>query len=345
MTQRSVAILGGSGYAGGEFLRLALQHPNLKVVQVTSERLAGKPVATAHPNLRGVTSLRFTPLESLQAADVIVSALPHLELASRITAVLPLAGRLIDLAADFRIKDAGLHERAYGAAPAHPELLHTFVNAIPELYRKELRGATRIAGAGCIATATILGLAPLVRAGLVADTDVIADAKIGSSAAGNRPGPGSHHPDRSGALRTYAPVGHRHEAEVTQALPGNTRVHLTATAVERVRGILVTLHAFLAEGVTERDVASAYRTAWKDEPFIRLLVGQRGVHRVPDPRILSGSNWCDIGWAVNRDTGRAVVMSAIDNLMKGTAGHALQSLNIAEGWPEAAGLNFPGLHP
>lgn len=343
MTPLTVAILGGSGYAGGEFLRLALQHPHLNVVQVTSERLAGQPVTSAHPNLRGVTRLRFTPLEQLQPADLVVSALPHLELVSRIDQVLPLAGRIIDLAADFRLRDAGQYERTYGAPHARPELLDSFVSAIPELHREELRGATRIAGAGCIATATILGLAPLARAGLIGNPDVIADAKIGSSAAGNRPGPGSHHPDRSGALRTYAPVGHRHEAEVAQALPG-ARVHLTATAVERVRGILVTLHVF-TDGVSEADVAAAFRTAWKDEPFIRLIKGQRGVHRVPDPRILSGSNWCDIGWAVNADTGRVVVMSAIDNLMKGTAGHALQALNVAEGWPEATGLSFPGLHP
>ncbi len=345
MSRLSVAILGGSGYAGGEFLRLALQHPNLEVAQVTSERHAGQPVWAANPNLRGITSLRFSPLASLHEADVIVSALPHLELASRIDEVLPLAGRLIDLAADFRIRDAALHESTYDAKHPQPDLAGTFVSAIPELYRDELRGATRIAGAGCIATATILGLAPLVRAGLIADPDVIVDAKIGSSAAGNRPGPGSHHPDRAGALRTYAATGHRHEAEVSQALPGPQRVHMTATAVERVRGILVTMHVFAGQAVTERDVAAAFRTAWKDEPFIRLVVGQRGVHRVPDPRILSGSNWCDIGWAVNPDTGRVVVMSAIDNLVKGTAGHALQSLNIAEGWPEAAGLAFPGLHP
>ncbi len=342
---KTVAIIGASGYAGGEFLRLALQHPGMNVTQVTSERNEGRPVWDAHPNLRGATSLRFSSLESLEPADVVVSALPHLELARRILSILPLAGRLIDLAADFRLRDAETHQATYGGPHPQPELLGTFVNAIPELHREELRGATRIAGAGCIATATILGLAPLVRAGLVRNSDVIAEAKIGSSAAGNRPGPGSHHPNRSGALRTYAPVGHRHEAEIAQALPGPARVHLTATAVERVRGILVTLHAFLQAGVTERDVALAYRTAWKDEPFIRLVSGQRGVHRVPDPRILSGSNWCDIGWAVNRDTGRVVIMSALDNLVKGTAGHALQALNIAEGWPEALGLGFAGLHP
>ncbi len=343
--QVTVAIVGASGYAGGEFLRLALQHPELRVVQATSERLGGQPVWHAHPNLRGITALKFSGLEALEAADVIVSALPHLELARRIRSILPLAGRFIDLAADFRLASSEAFEQAYGTPHPEPELLGTFVNAVPELHREQLRTAQRIAGAGCIATATILGLAPLVRAGLLAGGDVIAEAKIGSSAAGNRPGPGSHHPDRSGALRTYAPTGHRHEAEIAQALPGPVRVHLTATAVERVRGILVTQHAFVQPGVTDSDVAMAFRTAWKDEPFIRLLLGQRGLHRVPDPRILSGSNWCDIGYALNRDTRRVVIMSAIDNLMKGTAGHAMQALNIAAGWPEATGLGFPGLHP
>ena len=340
----TVAILGASGYAGGEFLRLALQHPNLEVIQATSEQFSGQPVWQAHPNLRNTTSLKFSKLESFSGADVVVSALPHLELAPRIGEILPLAGRIIDLAADFRLHSSELHERTYGEAHPAPELLGTFLNAIPELYRQELAGADRIAGAGCIATATILGLAPLVRAGIVTG-DVIAEAKIGSSAAGNRPNAGSHHPDRSGAVRTYAPTGHRHEAEIAQALEGRARVHLTATAVERVRGILVTQHAFVAEGVTDQDIAMAYRSAYRDEPFIRMLLAQRGLHKVPDPRILSGSNWCDIGCALNRETGRLVVMSAIDNLMKGTAGHALQALNIAAGWPETTGLTFPGLHP
>ena len=175
--------------------------------------------------------------------------------------------------------------------------------------------------------------------------DIIIEGKIGSSAAGNKPSEAGHHPERMGVVRTYAPTGHRHQAEIRQELPGRFPIHLTATAVERVRGILVTAHLFLPDGASDRDVMAAYRESYADEPFIRLITAKRGIHRVPDPKILDGTNFCDIGFEVDNDSGRVVVMSALDNLVKGTAGHALQALNIAMGWDEGLGLGFTGLHP
>lgn len=341
----SVAIVGASGYAGGEFLRLALFHPQLQVTQVTSERFVGQAVQQVHPNLRSVTRLRFTSLAQLEDADVIVSALPHGELLNLAETLLARTGLLLDLSADFRQVNPVIRQRHAIATHDRPDLAATFVSAIPELKRAELQGATRLAGAGCIATATILALTPLIRAGLSTRTDVIVEAKIGSSAAGNTPGSASHHAERSGAIRTYSPVGHRHAAEIEQALGGGSRIHLTATAVERVRGILVTAHVFLPDGTSELDARAAFRDSYEDEPFIRLVTERRGIHRVPDPKLLDGSNWCDIGFALDRDTGRLVVMAALDNLVKGAAGHALQSLNVARGWNETLGLAFPGLHP
>jgi LysW-gamma-L-alpha-aminoadipyl-6-phosphate/LysW-L-glutamyl-5-phosphate reductase len=346
---RTVAIVGGSGFAGGEFLRLALGHPRLDVVQVTSERHAREPVALVHPNLRGVTRLRFEPLADLRPADVVVAALPHGELVRRIDDLLAQAGILIDLSADFRLRDAEAYARWYGPPHARPELLPSFVYANPELDRADpggprLPGATRLAGAGCIATATLLALLPLVRGGVLARREVLVEAKVGSSAAGHVPTAAGHHPIRSGVVRTYEPVRHRHTAEVMQAFPG-LDPHLTATAVERVRGVLVTVHAWLHDGSAEGDVRSALEAAYGDERFVRLVNARRGVHRVPDPRVLDGSNWCDLGFALDPDSGRLVVMSAIDNLVKGTAGHALQSLNVALGWDEDEGLAFPGLFP
>jgi N-acetyl-gamma-glutamyl-phosphate/LysW-gamma-L-alpha-aminoadipyl-6-phosphate reductase len=340
-----VAIVGGSGYAGGEFLRLALGHPKLEVVQVTSERSAGLPVPLVHPNLRGFTSLRFTPLDRLEPADLLVLGLPHGETAARFDEFATVAPIVIDLSAEFRLKDPEAYLEHYGGAHPRPELLGEFVYANPELHREELRDATRIAGAGCLATATILALHPLLASGVAARGDIIAEGKIGSSAAGNKPGVSSHHPERMGVVRTYAPTGHRHQAEIAQELPGDARVHLTATAVERVRGILVTAHVFLPDGASDRDVLGAYRDAYDDEPFVRLVLARKGIHRVPDPKILDGTNFCDIGFEVDNDTGRVVVMSAIDNLVKGTAGHALQALNISMGWDERLGLGFTGLHP
>jgi len=340
-----VAILGGSGYAGGEFLRLALAHPDLEVVQVTSERYAGWPVGAVHPNLRGVCDLRFVSADALEPADVLVSALPHGTLANRIDTVLPLAPHLIDLSSDFRFRDPALYARTYAEPHPRPELLDSFVYALPERRREELRSARRIAGAGCIATAATLALAPLVDAGAITRSDVVVEAKVGSSAAGHSPNLASHHPERAGVVRTYAATGHRHGPEIEQSLPGGVRVHLSASAVERVRGILVTAHVWLHDGSSERDVRAAFQDAYADEPFVRLITQRSGIHRVPDPKILDGTNWCDIGWSLDADSGRVVVMAAIDNLVKGTAGHAIQALNLALGRDERSGLSFSGLHP
>ena len=326
-------------------MRLALGHPGLEVVQVTSERNAGWPVSAVHPNLRSVSDLRFVAAEDLQAADVLVSALPHGALAERIDEVAALAPLLLDLSADFRLRDAARYERSYRAPHPRPELLGGFVYALPERERANLVGADRIAGAGCIATAATLALAPLVDAGALTRRDVVVEAKVGSSAAGAAPSGASHHPERMGVVRTYAPTGHRHTAEIEQSLRDALTVHLTATAVERVRGILVTAHVWLHDGSSERDVRAAFQDAYADEPFVRLVTARSGIHRVPDPKVLDGTNWCDIGWSLDPDSGRVVVMAAIDNLVKGTAGHALQSLNLALGFDEREGLRFAGLHP
>jgi LysW-gamma-L-alpha-aminoadipyl-6-phosphate/LysW-L-glutamyl-5-phosphate reductase len=340
-----VAIAGASGYAGGEFLRLALGHPEVEVVQVTSERHAGLAVPLVHPNLREVTRLRFTAFDELADADLVVAALPHGVLARRVDELLERAPLLVDLSADFRSRDAGAYERQHGAPHPRPDLLGTFAYALPELERDHLRGATRIAGAGCIATAATLALVPLVRGGLLTRRDVIVEAKVGSSAAGNAPTLAGHHPERAGVVRTYRATRHRHAAEVEEALGGGVRVHLTATAVERVRGVLVTAHGFIADGTSDRDVQEALRERYTEEPFVRIVAARRGIHRVPDPKILDGSNWCDVGFELDPDSGRVVMMAALDNLVKGTAGHALQALNVAMGWDERLGLTFPGLHP
>ena len=347
--KRSVAIVGASGFAGGEFLRLALTHSELEVTQITSERHAGEPVALTHPNLRKLSDLRFRSAAALEGADVVVSALPHGELLKRYPALAGQADTIIDLSSDFRLRDPQHHQRLHGEPHPFPEELGRFVYGNPELDRgspegPSLPGAKRIAGAGCIATASILALLPLLRAGVLSRREVFIDAKVGSSAAGHTPSAASHHPVRAGALRTYAPVGHRHTAEIEQAFPGLS-VHLTATATPRVRGILVTIQTFIHDGSSERDVRAALEDFADREPFIRFVSARRGIHRVPDPRVLDGTNWCDIGFALDPDTGRVVLMAAIDNLVKGTAGHALQALNIALGFDERRALEFPGLFP
>jgi N-acetyl-gamma-glutamyl-phosphate/LysW-gamma-L-alpha-aminoadipyl-6-phosphate reductase len=343
------SIAGASGYAGGELLRLLLDHPEVTVAQVQSERFAGERVGFRHPNLRGRTELRFVPLEELGPCDALFLALPHGEAERRIEELGGLAPRLVDLSGDFRLRDPQRFARWYGREHGRTDWLARFVYGLPELHREELRAASHASGVGCNATATILALLPLARARLLdVSRDVVCEVKVGSSEAGAEPSAGSHHPERSGAARSYAPVGHRHTAEVEQALEAlgtPMRVHLSVTAIELVRGVLATAHAFVAPGVTERDLWRAYRDACAGEPFLRLVNERRGLHRCPEPKRLAGCNVAELGFDFDAETGRVVTLCAIDNLMKGAAGSAVQCLNVMLGVDERAGLGFPGLHP
>ena len=214
--KKTLSIVGASGYAGGEFLRLALSHPYLEVKQVTSRRFAGEPVHFVHPNLRGRTNLKFVPPEKLEPADILVLALPHGVFAREFDRYSALAPVLVDLSADFRLKDPELYRRYYGEHP-RPDLLGRFVYAVPELYREALKGADWIAGAGCNATATLLGLYPLLKAGVLKPTPIFVTLLISTSAGGAEASPASHHPERAGSIRVYKPTGHRHTAEVVDA--------------------------------------------------------------------------------------------------------------------------------
>lgn len=341
-----VSIFGGSGYGGGELLRLLLDHPNVEVSQVTSRSQAGSSVHTAHPNLRGRTRLQFIPPEELQACDVVFLAMPHGEASKQIERYTGLAHRVVDLSADFRLRSAADYRRWYGEEHAAPQWLDRFVYGLPEFRRAQLAGARLASGVGCNATAVNMALAPLARRGLI--RSAIADVKVGSSEAGNANSPSSHHPERSGAVRSFAPTGHRHQAEVIQELMephGNFELHLSITSVELVRGVLCTAHVFPTETLDEKRLWQIFRETYGQEPFVRIVKDRSGLHRYPEPKILSGSNFCDVGFEVDSATGRIVVMSAIDNLMKGAAGSAVQCMNLMCGFEETAGLTFPGLHP
>lgn len=346
----TASIAGGSGYTGGELLRILLDHPDVEVKQVTSERRAGKRVTGVHPNLRKRTSLQFSSIDKLEPCDVLFLCLPHGSSGERIEQFLGIAPVIIDLSADFRLNDPADYPRWYGHDHPRPELLETFVYGIPELHREEMRQANYISSAGCLATAAILGLYPLAREGIIdLDRPVVAEVKTGSSGAGAEEGAASHHPERSGVIRSFKPTGHRHTAEVEQELRSaegrSPCVSFSATSVEAVRGILATCHVFLREPVTDKDLWKVFRGVYGQEPFIRLVKESGGIHRYPEPKILSGSNFCDVGWELDPRANRVVVLSAIDNLMKGASGQAVQAMNIRFGFDETAGLGFPGLHP
>ena len=337
-----VSIVGGSGYAGGDLLRVLLFHPEVEICQVTSERHAGKFVATTHPNLRKLTKLKFVTIDELEPCDMLFLSLPHGHTMRRLAEFEALAATLIDLSADFRLNDAESYQKWYGKAHECPERLTDFVYGIPELHRQAMKGANRIASAGCNATATILALHPLYQAGLV-DSAVV-EVKAGSSQGGNSVSDASHHPERSGVVRSYKPTGHRHVGEMQQELNTDT-LHFSATSIEMVRGILATCHVFLNQPLAEKDIWKLYRSAYGDEPFIRIVKERSGIHRFPEPKLLAGGNYCDIGFEMDPHSNRLVVVSAIDNLMKGAAGQAVQAFNIALGFEETLGLEFPGLHP
>jgi N-acetyl-gamma-glutamyl-phosphate/LysW-gamma-L-alpha-aminoadipyl-6-phosphate reductase len=336
------SIVGGSGYVGGELLRLLLGHPQVAVAQVTSQRYAGRFVHGVHPNLRGATALKFCGVEDLQPCDVLFLALPHGRAAAQIEQFAELSERIVDLSADFRLRDGVSYKRWSGRSHPAPDWLSRFVYGLPELRRDCLREARFVSGVGCNATAVNLALAPLARAGLI--ERAIVDLKVGSSEGGNQHSEASHHPERSGSLRSFAPTGHRHQAEIEQEL-GEFELHFSATAVEMVRGILCTAHVFLDEDVSEKEIWQLYRAAYGKEPFIRLVKDRKGIYRYPEPKILAGTNFCDIGFEKDEKCNRLVVLSALDNLMKGAAGTAVQALNVMMGWQETAGLGFVGLHP
>ncbi len=348
-TTVTASVVGASGYVGGELLRLLLTHPRVELVQATSERHAGRFVYQVHPNLRGHTRLKFSSARELEPVDVIFLALPHGEAQKRIEYFARIADHIVDLSADFRLSDPAAYRRWYGHDHIAPEWLAKFVYGLPEIYRDEIRKTRYVSGVGCNATATNLALWPLFRGGVVdRERDIIVEVKVGSSEGGNRASDASHHPERSGVVRSYAPVGHRHTGEVLQVLSltgPSPRVHLSVTAVEMVRGALATAHVFLQEPLSEKDVWRMYREAYRGEPFVRIVKERTGIYRYPEPKILAGSNHADVGFAVDEESGRVVAICAIDNLMKGAAGSAVQSMNLMFGWEETLGLEFPGLHP
>ena len=338
-----VGIVGGSGYTGGELLRLLLRHPKVEVAQVTSDSMAGKPIGRAHPNLRKVTDLTFTPHSDLEPCDLLFLAMPHGRSMGRMSQFLVRAGKVIDLSADFRLKDPALYREYYGVEHPRPDLLAQSVYGLPELHRQAIRQATLVSGPGCIATAAILAIHPLAKAGLIDPERLVVDAKTGSSAGGVDGGTASQHPERSGVMRIYAPVGHRHTAEIEQET--GVKVALSCHAVEAVRGILATCHAFLQDSVTSKDLWRVYREAYHGEPFVRIVTEPAGLYRYPEPKILAGTNFCDVGFALDAHANRVVAVAALDNLMKGAAGTAVQCMNLVAGYPETMGLDFLGLHP
>ncbi len=342
-----VGIVGAGGYAGGELLRLLLTHPEVGEVVAGSESLAGKPVTAAHPNLRKRTDLQFVHYEDVTGCDVIFLSLPNGT--HRADEFEGRAKLIIDLSSDHRLKHPADYETWYGVAHPDAEKLGRWVYGIPELHRDRIKGAARVTGAGCNATASILALLPLFVADVVdRSRPLVVECKVGSSEGGREPSEDSHHPERVGVVRSFRPVGHRHTAEIEQELTlagAKPRIDLSVTAVELVRGVLATAHAYLKGPLEEKDLWKIYRQQYASEPFVRIVKERGGIFRYPEPKLLAGTNFADVGFALDPRGDRVVALCAIDNLVKGAAGNAVQAMNVALGMDERGGLGFTGLHP
>lgn len=347
MGKINVSIIGASGYTGGELLRLLLKHPKVNLEQATSETYQGQFIKIVHPNLRQF-GMKFVNLKDINYCNVLFLCLPHGMSMKQISELKEKAKVIIDLSGDFRLDDSKLYEKWYGIVHPNPKLLNKKVLGLPELYKDMLKKADLIACPGCMSTAAILGLYPLIKSGVADDMPIIIEAKTGSSASGNKLSKASMHAARSGVMRSFKPTSHRHTAEIIQELTINGKIpqiHFSATSVEAVRGILITSHVFLKKRVTEADIWRIYRKFIKDKPFLRIVKEQKGNFRYPEPKILIGTNICEIGFEKDPNSNRLVVMSALDNLMKGAAGQAIQCLNITQGWEEGLGLETVGLYP
>lgn len=346
-----VCVAGASGYTGGELLRILAQHPGVEVILATSKEYAGRPVHYVHFNLRNIyRNLKFAELDVdkvLNSCDAVFTALPHGVSLNYVPKLLEAGLLVVDLSADFRLKDPAAYRVWYGYEHPYPDLLSKAVYGLPEIHRGELRGAKLVASPGCNATATILSLLPLVKGGIIELDKIVVDIKAGSSEAGSKPSISDHHPERSGCIRPYDAGGHRHVVEVEQELGAvageKVSVSIVPHAVGSVRGTLASSHTWLTKEMDELDVLKLYVSTYKNEPFIRLVYN--APPGFPDPKYVLGSNFADVGFALEKRKMRITSFAAIDNLVKGAAGQAVQAFNIAVGFEETTGLITVPLKP
>lgn len=353
MKKIRVAIAGASGYAGAELVRLAVAHPHFELVAVTSEKSAGQPVAAVFPSLAGQVPLSFEALtpEALSGrADAVFLALPHTKSLDPVASCAKAGKFIVDLSADYRLKDPAAYETWYKAPHTQPKLLAAAVYGLPELHRAAIAKTKLVASPGCYPTAAILQLAPLFTKGLVEPNSIVIDAKSGISGAGRSPALPYHFPEAHESLEPYKIGSHRHIPEIEQELSALLQRHSGRSGVASVaftphlvpmnRGILSTAYCRLTSPIALPELRDLYRAFYKGERFVRLCEDI-----VPNPRYTRGSNYCDIGIFLDQRAGWVVTVAAVDNLVKGAAGQAIQAMNLMLGIPEDMGLTAPAAYP
>jgi len=348
MAKVKVAVVGASGYAGGELLRILLGHPKVEVVAVTSEKSAGQHIAALFPNLGRLCNLTLEKMEPgavAEKAQFVFLAVPHKEAMNTAAKLAGVGTLLCDLSADLRFRDTRVYEEWYGIEHEQPGLSHIAVYGLPEIYRDEIKKARAIGNPGCYPTGAILALAPLVKEGLVELDSIVVDSKSGVSGAGRTPGAMYHYPEANEAITAYKIGQHRHTPEIEQELSFMAGqavvVSFTPHLTPMNRGILTTAYAKLKKYKGPDTLLKLYAKFYKDSYFVRIL----GKGNYPNVSAVRGSNFCDIGLYSDLRTGRVVVTSAIDNLVKGAAGQAVQNFNIMFGFDETEGLKHLGLFP
>ncbi|MDE2484312.1 MAG: N-acetyl-gamma-glutamyl-phosphate reductase [candidate division NC10 bacterium] len=343
-----VAVVGASGYTGVELLRLLISHPAVEITALTSESYADLPIDEVFPSLFGILKLacnKFDAREVAKRADVIFLAVPHKTAMTAAVELLPSGRKVIDLSADFRFRDPAVYRQWYGVDHAAPEFLKEAVYALPELYRQQLTTARLAAVPGCYPTAVLLGLLPLVKREVIDPDSLVIDAISGASGAGRKPDLPLHFAELHGNCRAYKVACHRHapeiEQELSRCLGREVLVTFTPHLVGTVRGILATMTATLVTSQHVEDLRALYQDWYQNEPFVRILPEGR----LPETKQVRGSNFCDIGITVDARTRRVVVVTAIDNLVKGASGQAIQAMNVMTGLDERTGLQLPPLFP
>ena len=341
MKRVGVSIVGGSGYTGAELMRLLSRHEKVEILHVTSRELCGTPVEDRLPNLCDIgLKYEMPDPHGYTDSEIVFLCVGHTSSMGMVSEILEHS-RVVDLSADYRLKDRGVYERVYGVKHTGPDL--EAVYGLPEIHGKEIASATLVANPGCYPTGAILALAPLVQAGLIEVGRIVIDSKSGTSGAGIKATLTTHHPECAGSVKPYSVTDHRHVPEIDQELgllAGlQVRVNFTPHLVPISRGILTTCHVFPVSTMQEEDWRDLYRSFYARAPFVRLR------NEVPDLRGVIGSNFCDMGFSADRATGRLVVVSAIDNLTKGASGQAAQNMNLMLGMEETEGLEIPGLYP
>jgi N-acetyl-gamma-glutamyl-phosphate reductase len=342
-----VSVIGASGYGGAETVRLLATHPHVRLVHVTAETQKGLAMSHLYPNLRGFVDQEMIEADLPRigsASDVTIVSLPSGMAMNLVPELLKQGSKVIDVAADFRLKQADLYPQWYKVSHTAPEYLGEAVYGLPELHREAIARARLVANPGCYPAAAILALTPLLSSGKIRPRGIVIDAKSGVSGAGRGGGGGFGFSETNENVRAYSVVGHNHTAEIEQELSGvagtAVQVVFTPHLIPMTRGILVTVYAPLSSDLSEPEALALYHRAYSREPFIRVLDTL-----LPETKATLASNFCDVTVKVNQRAGMAIAIAAIDNLGKGAAGQAVQNLNLMCGLPEETGLKFPGVYP